>query len=247
VDVEPILKVTNLTKKFGNLVAVNRASFEVNHGEIVGLIGPNGAGKTTLFNAISGLYRPEEGTIFFKGMNITNWLPHKICKLGMSRTFQVTRAFTHMTVEDTVRVGAYNRFNEKNVQDKVDQVIKVCDLVDIRKRVCEDLGLASLRKVELARALATEPVMLLLDEAGAGLNATELAAFMDLIKKLNQESQITFCVVEHVMQMVMGLCQQIVVLDSGEIIASGTPNQISNNVRVIEAYLGKRAVHARNQ
>ncbi|MFZ3078544.1 MAG: ABC transporter ATP-binding protein [Bellilinea sp.] len=246
-DVEPILKVTNLTKKFGNLVAVNRASFEVNRGEIVGLIGPNGAGKTTLFNAISGLYRPEEGTIFFKGMNITNWLPHKICKLGMSRTFQVTRAFTHMTVEDTVRVGAYNRFNEKNVQDKVDQVIKVCDLVDIRKRVCEDLGLASLRKVELARALATEPVMLLLDEAGAGLNATELAAFMDLIKKLNQESQITFCVVEHVMQMVMGLCQQIVVLDSGEIIASGTPNQISNNVRVIEAYLGKRAVHARNQ
>ena len=246
-DAEPKLKVTDVTKKFGNLVAVNRASLEVNRGEIVGLIGPNGAGKTTLFNAISGLYRPEEGTVFFKGMNITNWLPHKICKLGMSRTFQVTRAFTHMTVEDTVRVGAYNRFNEKNVQDKVDQVIKVCDLVDIRKRVCEDLGLASLRKVELARALATEPVMLLLDEAGAGLNATELAAFMDLIKKLNQESQITFCVVEHVMQMVMGLCQQIVVLDSGEIIASGTPNQISNNVRVIEAYLGKRAVHARNQ
>lgn len=246
-DAEPILKVTDVTKKFGNLVAVNRASLEVNRGEIVGLIGPNGAGKTTLFNAISGLYRPEEGTVFFKGMNITNWLPHKICKLGMSRTFQVTRAFTHMTVEDTVRVGAYNRFNEKNVQDKVDQVIKVCDLVDIRKRVCEDLGLASLRKVELARALATEPEMLLLDEAGAGLNATELAAFMDLIKKLNQESQITFCVVEHVMQMVMGLCQRIVVLDSGEIIAAGTPNEISNNARVIEAYLGKRAVHARNQ
>ena len=246
-DAEPILKVTDVTKKFGNLVAVNRASLEVNRGEIVGLIGPNGAGKTTLFNAISGLYRPEEGTVFFKGMNITNWLPHKICKLGMSRTFQVTRAFTHMTVEDTVRVGAYNRFNEKNVQDKVDQVIKVCELVDIRKRVCEDLGLASLRKVELARALATEPEMLLLDEAGAGLNATELAAFMDLIKKLNQESQITFCVVEHVMQMVMGLCQRIVVLDSGEIIAAGTPNEISNNARVIEAYLGKRAVHARNQ
>ena len=246
-DAEPILKVADVTKKFGNLVAVNRASLEVNRGEIVGLIGPNGAGKTTLFNAISGLYRPEEGTVFFKGMNVTNWLPHKICKLGMSRTFQVTRAFTHMTVEDTVRVGAYNRFNEKNVQDKVDQVIKVCDLVDIRKRVCEDLGLASLRKVELARALATEPEMLLLDEAGAGLNATELAAFMDLIKKLNQESQITFCVVEHVMQMVMGLCQRIVVLDSGEIIAAGTPNEISNNARVIEAYLGKRAVHARNQ
>lgn len=244
-DVQPILKVANLTKKFGNLIAVNRASFEVNRGEIVGLIGPNGAGKTTLFNAISGLFKPEEGTIIFKGKNITGWLPHKICKLGMSRTFQVTRAFTHMTVEDTVRVGAYNRFNEKNVQEKLEQVIKVCDLIDIRKRVCGDLGLASLRKVELARALATEPEMLLLDEAGAGLNAIELEAFMDLIKKLNQESQITFCVVEHVMQMVMGLCQQIVVLDSGEIIASGTPNQISTNVRVIEAYLGKRAVHVR--
>jgi branched-chain amino acid transport system ATP-binding protein len=246
VGVQPILKVANLTKKFGNLIAVNRASFEVNRGEIVGIIGPNGAGKTTLFNAISGLFKPEEGTIIFKGKNITGWLPHKICKLGMSRTFQVTRAFTHMTVEDTVRVGAYNRFNEKNVQEKLEQMIKVCDLIDIRKRVCGDLGLASLRKVELARALATEPEMLLLDEAGAGLNATELEVFMDLIKKLNQESQITFCVVEHVMQMVMGLCQQIVVLDSGEIIASGTPNQISTNVRVIEAYLGKRAVHVRD-
>ncbi|MBA4421131.1 MAG: ABC transporter ATP-binding protein [Anaerolinea sp.] len=241
-----MLKVADLTKKFGNLIAVNCASFEVNRGEIIGLIGPNGAGKTTLFNAISGLYKPEGGTITFKGMNITGWLPHKICKLGMSRTFQVTRAFTHMTVEDTVRVGAYNRYNEKNVQEKVDQVVKICDLTDIRKRVCSDLGLASLRKVELARALATEPEMLLLDEAGAGLNATELETFMNLIKKLNQENKITFCVVEHVMQMVMGLCQQIVVLDSGEIIASGTPNQISTNARVIEAYLGKRAVHVRD-
>jgi len=246
VDVQPILKVNNLTKKFGNLIAVNRASFEVNHGEIVGLIGPNGAGKTTLFNAISGLYKPEEGTVIFKGMDITSWLPHKICKLGMSRTFQVTRAFTHMTVEDTVRVGAYNRFNDKNVMEKVEQVLTVCDLANIRERVCGDLGLASLRKVELARALATEPEMLLLDEAGAGLNAIELEAFMDLIKQLNQENKITFCVVEHVMQMVMGLCQQIVVLDSGEIIAFGTPNQISTNARVIEAYLGKRAVHVRN-
>lgn len=245
-DAEPILKVNNLTKKFGSLIAVNHASFEVNRGEIVGLIGPNGAGKTTLFNAISGLYKPEEGTVIFKGMDITSWLPHKICKLGMSRTFQVTRAFTHMTVEDTVRVGAYNRFNDKNVMEKVEQVLTVCDLANIRERVCGDLGLASLRKVELARALATEPEMLLLDEAGAGLNAIELEAFMDLIKQLNQENKITFCVVEHVMQMVMGLCQQIVVLDSGEIIAFGTPNQISTNARVIEAYLGKRAVHVRN-
>ncbi len=211
------------------------------------MIGPNGAGKTTLFNAISGLYKPEEGTVIFKDVNITSWLPHKVCQLGMSRTFQVTRAFTHMTVEDTVRVGAYNRYTDKNVQEKVDQVVGICDLSDMRKRVCGDLGLASLRRVELARALATEPEMLLLDEAGAGLNSTELATFMDLIKKLNQEGQITFCVVEHVMQMVMGLCQQLIVLDAGEIIAKGTPTEITKNPRVIEAYLGKRALHARNQ
>ena len=245
-DIEPILKVVNVTKKFGNLIAVNCANFQVNTGEIVGLIGPNGAGKTTLFNAISGLYKPEEGSVFFKGKNVTGWLPHKICKLGMSRTFQVTRAFTHLTVEDTVRVGAYNHMNEKHVQEKVEQVLQECELTDIRKWVCGDLGLASLRKVELARALATEPEMLLLDEAGAGLNTIELEVFMNLIKKLNQENKITFCVVEHVMQMVMGLSHQIIVLDSGEIIAAGTPNQISTNDRVIEAYLGKRAVHVRN-
>lgn len=212
-DVQPMLKVNNLTKKFGNLVAVSHASFEVCQGEIVGLIGPNGAGKTTLFNAITGLYKPEEGTVTFKDKDITGWLPHDVCKLGISRTFQVTRAFVHMTVEDTVRVGAYNRCSDKNVQDKVNQVVRLCELTDIRKKVCGDLGLAQLRKVELARALATAPDMLLLDEAGAGLNAIELAVFMDLIKKLNREDRITFCVVEHVMQMVMGLCQRIVVLD----------------------------------
>ena len=243
-DAQPILRVTNVTKKFGSLVAVNRASFDVSRGSIVGLIGPNGAGKTTLFNTISGLYRPEAGAVIFKGHNVTGWLPHRVCRLGMSRTFQVTRAFTHMTVADTIRVGAYNRHGERHVQAKVDQVLELCDLQEQRHRVCGDLGLALLRKVELARALATEPELLLLDEAGAGLTALELDAFMTLIKKLNQENQITFCVVEHVMQMVMGLCQGIVVLDSGEIIAAGTPAEISSNARVIEAYLGKRAAHA---
>jgi branched-chain amino acid transport system ATP-binding protein len=244
---QPILILNSLTKRFGNLTAVSHASFEVNPGEIVGLIGPNGAGKTTLFNVITGLYKPEEGTVVFKGVDITGWLPHKICTLGMSRTFQVTRAFTHMTVADTVRVGAYNRHSEKTVQSKVDRIIDLCDLAEIRDRVCGDLGLASLRRVELARALATEPEMLLLDEAGAGLNATELASFMDLIKRLNRDNQITFCVVEHVMQMVMGLCGRLVVLDSGEVIALGSPEEISTHPKVIEAYLGKRAVaHVRN-
>ncbi len=243
---QKMLKASNVTKKFGNLIAVNNVSLDIYEGEIVGLIGPNGAGKTTFFNSITGLYKPEAGTVTFKDVDITGKLPHTICQLGMSRTFQVTRAFLHMNVEDTVRVGAYNRCNEGNVQARVEEIIELCELGEIRKWVCGDLGLAPLRKVELARALATGPDMLLLDEAGAGLNATELITFMNLIKKLNREHKITFCVVEHVMQMVMGLCNRIVVMDSGELIATGTPDEISNNQKVIEAYLGKRGQFVRN-
>jgi branched-chain amino acid transport system ATP-binding protein len=244
VESQPLLKVSNVTVKFGSLVAVNDVSLAVAPGELVGLIGPNGAGKTTLFNAINGLVKPTQGTVTFRGTKITGLLPHKICELGMSRTFQVTRAFAHMVVEDAVRVGAYNRCSEREVAAKVDEVVAFCGLGDLRKKLCGDLGLASLRRIELARALATDPEMLLLDEAGAGLNTTELAAFMALLTHLNQERKITLLVVEHVMQMVMGICQRIFVLDSGTLIAVGTPAEISQNARVIEAYLGKRAGHA---
>lgn len=240
---QPILKIENVSVYFGSLAANHDVSIDVYPDEITGLIGPNGAGKTTLFNAITGLNPPSKGKVTFKEHNITHLLPHKICKLGMSRTFQVTRAFVHMSVEDTVRVGAYNRCNEKNVLQKVDEVIEFCGLSDIRKKLCADIGLAPLRRVELARALATDPEILLLDEAGAGLNPTELDAFMVLLKKLNRERKITLCVVEHVMQMVMGICHRIYVLESGELIASGTPQEISSNQRVIDAYLGKRRTH----
>jgi len=238
----PILEVSNVTKTFGNLVAVNNVSIGIGEGEIVGLIGPNGAGKTTLFNSITGLYRVDEGWIRFKGTDITNAYPHRICKLGMSRTFQVTKAFDRMTVEETVRVGAYNRHNDAvEVDAKVDEVIAWSDLEMVRKEKCGDLGLALLRRLELARALATEPDLLLLDEAGAGLNPTELGALMDMLRDLNSELGIALVVVEHVMQMVMGLCPRIVVLDSGSVIAEGCPEEIGSNERVIEAYLGKRA------
>ncbi len=236
----PLLKVSDLTVKFSDLVAVNAASLDVNRHEIVGLIGPNGAGKTTLFNAITGIVKPAGGIVTFKGVNITGMQPHKICKLGMSRTFQVIRAFAHMSVEDAVRVGAYNRCTEATVGQKVAQVVAQCGLNEVRQKLCADLGLAQLRRVELARALATEPELLLLDEAGAGLTAGELAGLMGLLRELNQTQKITLVVVEHVMQMVMGVCQRLCVLESGSLIATGTPAEISKNPTVIAAYLGKR-------
>jgi len=238
---EQILKTSKLTKRFGNLIAVNQVDLEIKKEEIIGLIGPNGAGKTTFFNLITGLETPDEGQVIFKGTNITTMSPHAICKLGMSRTFQVTKSFTEMSVEEAIRVGAYNRRGEEEVQNKVDWALEFFALEDIRDYKCSDLGLSSLRKVEVARAAATEPELLLLDEVGAGLTATELLKLMSELKRLNEETKITLCVVEHVMQMVMGLCERIFVLDAGELIAKGIPSEISNNQRVIEAYLGRRS------
>ena len=238
---EKILKTSKLTKRFGNLIAVNQVDLDFNKEEIVGLIGPNGAGKTTFFNLITGLEAPDEGQVIFKGTNITTMSPHAICKLGMSRTFQVAKSFTEMSVENAIRVGAYNRHGEKEVQNKVDWALDFFELGDIRDYKCSDLGLSSLRKVEVARAAATEPELLLLDEVGAGLTSTELLKLMSELKRLNEDTKITLCVVEHVMQMVMGLCDRIFVLDAGELIAKGIPNEISNNQRVIEAYLGRRS------
>lgn len=235
---EPILKTYQLTKSFGNLIAVNNVELEIYRGEIVGLIGPNGAGKTTFFNLITGLEAIDKGQVLFKNQDITSLPPHKICQLGLSRTFQVTRSFGEMTVEDAIRVGAYNRLGEKEVQNKVDQIVEFFELQHIRKTKCNDLGLASLRKVEVARAAATGPDLLLLDEAGAGLTSAELAKLMEELKDLNKKTQITLCVVEHVMEMVMGLCQRIYVLDAGELISCGNPEEVCNSQCVIEAYLG---------
>jgi branched-chain amino acid transport system ATP-binding protein len=238
----PLLEVRGLTKKFGNLLAVNKVSFTIHEGEILGLIGPNGAGKTTLFNTITGLYRPEGGSVRFKGADITSFYPYRICRLGMSRTFQILQTFTSMTVEEAVRVGAYNRHEEREVPEKVEEVLAFFELEKLRTTRCEELGLAFLKRVEIARAAATEPALLLLDEAGAGLNATEMAELMAMLKALRERKGVTLCIVEHVMKMVMGLCERIIVLDYGELIAEGSPEEIGLNRKVIEAYLGKKAV-----
>jgi branched-chain amino acid transport system ATP-binding protein len=237
---QPIFQVISLTKKFGNHVAVNNVSFKINKGEIVGLIGPNGAGKTTLFNLVTGLERADSGKVIFKGTDITHMAPYNICKLGLSRTFQIAQTFSNMTVTEAVRVGAYNRCDEKTVIAKVKEIISLCHLENIQDFKCGDLSLALLRRVELARAIATGAEMLLLDEAGAGLTATELAELMALLTRLNSKIGITLCVVEHVMQMVMGLCPHIVVLDSSVLLAEGSPDEIRRNPDVIEAYLGVR-------
>jgi len=238
---QPILQVTELSKSFGSLAALNRVSFQLAPGEILGLIGPNGAGKTTLFNTISGLYHSDGGQVAFKGQLITGLSPHTICKLGMSRTFQVTQAFEHLSVAEAIRIGAYNRHGEKEVEAKVRDTVAFFGLEKIQNWKCADLGLAPLKRVEVARAAATDPELLLLDEAGAGLNSSELSELMEMLKTLRRERGMTLCVVEHVMPMVMGLCERIIVLDYGELIAEGSPESISRNERVIEAYLGRRS------
>ncbi len=239
---KPMFQTIGLTKRFGSLAAVNNASVEIYEGEIAGLIGPNGAGKTTFFNAVTGLYKPDSGSVVFKGVDITGLFPHKICQLGVCRTFQVVKSFEKMTVEEAVRVGAYNRHGEKDVMAVIDDAIAFCDLEGIRKQQCSELGLVSLKRVEIARAMATEPTLLLLDEAGGGLNPTEIEELMAMLRRLNKTRGITLCVVEHVMQMVMGLCGRIVVMDYGEIIGEGSPEEISQNEKVIEAYLGRKTV-----
>jgi len=228
-----------LSKKFGGLQAVMDLSFEVQEGEILGLIGPNGAGKTTVFNLLTGVYRPDSGMVKFREENIAGLRPYQICKKGICRTFQIAQPFREMTVRKNVMTGAFARTSDvKRAERKAEETLEFVGLGEKKEVLARELTTIDQRRLELARALATEPKLLLLDETMAGLNPKEGDEAVGLIKKIREEG-ITLIVVEHVMRAIMSLSERIIVLDYGAKIAEGEPEKIRSNEDVIKAYLGE--------
>ncbi|MCD6243151.1 ABC transporter ATP-binding protein [Candidatus Bathyarchaeota archaeon] len=238
----PILEVKRVTKTFGGVCALKDVDLEINSGEILGIIGPNGAGKTTLFNVISGYYRPDSGSVIFKGEEITGLPPYKICEKGISRTFQLTRPFKELTVFENVLIGSlFKSKSFEEAREKAFEMLKLTGLFPKRNVLARDLNIIEHKRLELTRALATEPEVLLLDEVVAGLRPAEMEEVFSVIKKINDQG-ITVVIVEHVMKFVMSICERIVVLNYGELIAEGKPKEIAKNKEVIRAYLGEEYV-----
>jgi len=238
----PILKGEGVTKYFGGLAAVSDVDFKVEQGEVLGLIGPNGAGKTTLFHLVSGALEPKSGTIKFKDKNIHGLKPHRICRLGVARTFQSVKVFSNMTVLENVLVGA--RFgtpdsqSENEADKEAKELLDFVGLLRMRDDPAFSLKLVSKKRLEVARALATKPELLLLDELMAGLNPTEIDEAMNLVDKIHNTG-VTIFMIEHVMKAIMSICTRIMVLHHGKKIAEGTPKKIAANKKVIKAYLGE--------
>jgi branched-chain amino acid transport system ATP-binding protein len=235
----PLLNVQDVTKQFGGLVAVNHVSFEVSEGEILGLIGPNGAGKTTLFNMVSGRFAPTSGRIIFDGQDITGLAPHRVCQQGIARTFQIAKPFAKLSVTDNVQVGSFLRWPRvEKARAKASEIVTFVGLSQYADQPARTLTTAGRKRLELARALSTEPRLLLLDEVMAGLTPTESVGIVQLIRQI-RDSGITILVIEHVMKAIMSLSDRVAVLHHGELIAIDTPAAIAGNERVIEAYLGE--------
>jgi branched-chain amino acid transport system ATP-binding protein len=234
----PLLEVRSLGKRFGGLHAVQGLSFTVGEGETVALIGPNGAGKTTVFALLSGFLTPEAGEIHFRQRSIVGLKPHAICALGLARTFQIVRPFPHLSVLHNVEVGALAREPRRpQAQARAHAVLEQVGLAARRDQAAGSLTLAERKRLELARALATGPSLLLLDEVMAGLNATETERIVELVRAI-KDSGVTILLIEHVMRAVMSLSERVIVINYGELIAEGRPEEVASNPRVIEAYLG---------
>ena len=243
-----ILEGERVTKHFGGLTAVQRVDFDVSQGQVVGLIGPNGAGKTTLFNLISGALVPESGEIRFKGEKITGAQPHQICRRGVARTFQSVQVFANLPVLENVSLGALfgksRRLSSADATQEAMELLEFVGLSAMRASPAKDLTLPYQKRLEVARALATRPELLLLDELMAGLTPTEVAQAIELVNRI-QDRGITVFMIEHVMKAIMSACDRIIVLHHGEKIAEGTPQEIATSKTVVEVYLGE-SVHAAN-
>jgi len=234
-----LLKLDRVVKNFGGLTAVADVSFEVNKGEIVGLIGPNGAGKTTLFNVINGFYSPTRGDVFFEEKKISGMKPHVLCRMGMARTFQIVKPLQRLSALDNVIASAFVRAKTRRKAEEIAiEVLKFTNLCEDKDVISKSLPLGKRKRLEIARALATRPKLLLLDESFAGLNPSELNESIEIIRKIKGKG-ITILLIEHHMKVIMSISDGIVVLNYGEKIAEGTPNEIGNNPLVIEAYLGE--------
>ena len=234
----PILSTQGLTRRFGGLTAVNQVEIQIQAGELIGLIGPNGAGKTTLFNLLMGLIKPSSGEVYLQGQRITGFKPHQVARLGMVKTFQNVALFPDMTVLDNVLTGGLLRLSLSDARELARHNLDKVGMGHIADKKAADLTFPEKALVEMARALCTQPKVVLLDEVMAALNHAEMDQILDLIRKLREEDGLTFVVIEHHMRAIMNLCERILVLSFGQLIAQGTPQEISRHPDVISAYLG---------
>jgi len=233
----PLLDVDSISVSFGGLLALGGASIEVHAGRVTGLIGPNGAGKTTLFNVITGVAPADAGATYFRGRNILGLRPHEIFRLGMSRTFQITRVFRKMTVMENLRVATPPGKSTADVRAQAEELLKLFNLWELRDRFAEDMSYGQQKLLEFARALVPEPAMVMLDEPFAGVNRVMAQTLVELIRRF-QARGTTFFLIDHEMKIVMEICESIYVMDFGQVIAEGTPDAVRNDPRVLEAYFG---------